>query len=144
MVLGVIAALMLAAAAPDGDQSATIGARLRQSAAAAEALQGPLDGGWTLYDNRHRALMAFELTDPAGGEGPPEGAWRELGGGDGAGPLDAATRQGDRVSMLFRTSRATAPTTLRLTRRGPRRWSGWLSEGGHTWTVTLRPTPPEP
>ena len=143
-MLGAIAALLLTAAAPDGDQSASVGARLRESAAAAQALRGPMDGGWTLYDRHERALLALEITDPAGGEGLLEGAWRDLAGGGAAGPLGAASRQRGRLTIAFTPPDGAAPSILRLTRRGPRQWSGWLSEAGHARPVTLRPTTPAP
>lgn len=64
-------------------------ARVRQSAAAAQAFRGPLDGGW-IASARGRDLLQLQLVDK--GAGQVEGAWRDLLGGTGlnaSGLLDA-------------------------------------------------------
>ena len=59
--------------------------RIGESNAAAEALQGPLDGAWTLRDGAERVLYVFQMSDPPGSKGVAHGACR-----DGAGAIGQA------------------------------------------------------
>lgn len=88
-----IAALLLLAAAPSSR-----GDRIAASAAAAQALQGPLDGTWTLADAHGRALYVIQIVDPVSGGADLQAAWRSPGP---AGALGEATarRTGDRLSL---------------------------------------------
>ncbi len=131
-----LVALAIAATPPAAD----VGARLRDSGAAAQALQGPLDGTWTLSNRRRGTLLVFQITDPAGG-GPLEAAWREPGAGGAAGLVEAITRRNDRLSISFNRSDGAGPVGLMLKRSGAGVWSGDLVEGGHVSLVTLRRRP---
>ncbi len=126
-------ALAIAATPPAAD----VGARLRESGVAAQALQGPLDGTWTLRDDRNGAPLVLQITDPADG-GPLEAAWREPGAGGAVGLVKAIVRRGDRLSISFVCSDRADPVSLRLKRRGAGLWSGDLVEGGQGRPVTLR------
>ena len=130
-----LVALVIAAMPPVTD----VGARLRESGAAAQTLQGPLDGTWTLSERRHGALLLFQITDPAGG-GPLEAAWREPGGAGAAGLVETIARRGDRLSISFARFNGAVLAGLGLRRLGRGVWSGHLVEGGHASPVTLRRT----
>ncbi len=58
--------------------------RIAQSAVAAQALQGPLDGAWALRARAGRVLFVFQMSDPPGSVGPVQGAWRDEAGGMGS------------------------------------------------------------
>jgi hypothetical protein len=58
--------------------------RIADSAAAAQALQGPFDGAWTLRDRAGRVVFTFQMSDPPGSAGPAQGAWRDEAGGMGS------------------------------------------------------------
>jgi hypothetical protein len=110
---------------------------MRDSAAAAQALQGPLDGGWTLRDAGRRPLYAFQITDPAGGIGPVDAAWRAAGPSGAIGVASAIARQGKRLTITFTPEGAAGAAEVRLTRRRAGVWSGRLTEDGRTRRVTL-------
>jgi hypothetical protein len=52
--------------------------QVRRDALSAEALQGPLDGGFVLSRPGGPPLYAFQLVDPRVGDAGLEGAWRKL------------------------------------------------------------------
>ena len=128
-----LVALAIAATPPATD----VGARLRESGEAAQALQGPLDGTWTLRDNRGDAVLLFQITDPAGG-GPLEAAWREPGAGGAAGVVETIARRGDLLSILFTQTDGAGHVDLRLKRFSQGSWWGHLVEAGHVSPVILR------
>jgi hypothetical protein len=139
----VVAWLAACAAAPALAQEPSISAelsgaaydaRLKESAAAAEGFQGPLDGGWTL-SAAGRDLYAFQLVDD--GRGGIEGAWRDLRKGadpDGSGFIDEVRKAGAEVTLRFADGHATA--VLRSAANG--RWTGELTEAGQTRAVSLK------
>ena len=102
--------------------------RIAQSAVAAQALQGPFDGAWTLRDGSG-VLFTFQMSDPPGATGTVEGAWRDGGGRVGAAqfvPTDRLRLQlviDDAPPMIF---------ILTSTTRGA--WRGFLPGHG---VVTL-------
>ncbi len=57
--------------------------RIGEANSAAQALQGPLDGAWTLRDAAGRVLYVFQMSDPPGSRCPTHGAWRDGSGGSG-------------------------------------------------------------
>ncbi|MGH7024264.1 MAG: hypothetical protein ACREEB_11835 [Caulobacteraceae bacterium] len=125
----VVMALCLASAAEARDG---IGERIASSAAAAESLQGPLDGTWTLKDARGRTLAVFQIGDPAAG-GPLQCAWR---GPNGAlGPANCRRERG-RLSLRFQADGAPARARLRRVRSGD--WRGLAWGAGRARAVTLR------
>jgi hypothetical protein len=134
VIIGLAVALGLAAA-PDAADLAT---RMRESAAAAQTLQGPLDGTWTLWDAHHRRLFVLQITDPAGG-GPLAGAWRGTGASAAAGLIDAIARHGDHLEIRFaRGAPARETVQVRLRRRGEGAWAGVAIVNGAARAVTLR------
>src|SRR5580693_1753769 len=67
---------LIALAEPYSDNA--VDERIRSSAAAAEALQGPLDGPWTLVSAAGSPIFGLQLVDKPGGQGAIEGVWRDL------------------------------------------------------------------
>ena len=134
-MIGLAVAIGLVAA-PGAAEATDLATRMRESAAAAQALQGPLDGAWTLCDAHGRPLFVLQITDPAGGAGPPEGAWRRSGASAAAGLIDAIARRGDR--LVIRLAGDGEVARVRLRRRGDGSWSGKANENGHDIPVALR------
>ena len=131
-----LAVVLALAAMPSASPPADFTARMRDSATAAQGLQGPLDGTWTLRDVRGRPLYVFQITDPVGGAGPLEGAWRKSGRSAPAGLIDAVARRSDRLTIRF--AGGGEVVRVRLRRRGDGAWVGGVSENGHDLAVTLR------
>ena len=134
-MIGVVFAAWLAAA-PEANDLTT---RMRDSAAAAQALEGPLDGAWTLWTG-DRPLYVFQITDPAGGAGLLGGAWRLTGAPAPAGLIDAIARRGDRLAIRFAGEGEVV--RVRLRRRADGAWSGEANENGRAFPAALRRTAP--
>ncbi|HEY7852446.1 MAG TPA: hypothetical protein VIB82_05680 [Caulobacteraceae bacterium] len=122
-----LAVVLLLAAAPNTD------ARIAASAAAAQALQGPLDGTWTLAEARGRALYVFQIVDPVSGGANLQAAWRAP-GQDGALGQATARRVGDRLSLQLG---ARGPL-VSLRRLSNDLWRGALRQDGRSRHVLLR------
>ena len=124
MKSGLVLSLFLVATPAVGQttlspEDQTYDARLRSAMAAAQALRGPLEGGWIVAANG-QDLYALELTDR---NGVVDGAWRDL---RRAGALDAS-------GFIAPAERADGRLTLRL---GARRVSLGLDRDG-SWRGTL-------
>jgi len=131
-------AIFLAALALAGQPQGDPGARIAQSAAAAQALQGPLDGTWILVDGKGRARFIFQIVDPAIPGEPVQAAWREAAGG-GPGAATARRRPDGRLVLGFAAEGQRAQVALR--HRGGA-WRGTLRLAGAVTSVTLRRGPP--
>jgi hypothetical protein len=135
-------------APPSGPPTeANLGGRIAAGAAAAQALQGPLDGAWTLYDARRRPILKLQITDPAGG-GALEGAWRAVGADADAagraaptGVLETIARQGRRLTVHLTAAGGGTDTLVSLRRHGPRSWRGWMERDGVRRPATLEKEP---
>jgi hypothetical protein len=143
LALGLLAltpSLALAQNDANSASDAAIDARIRASADAAESLQGPLDGHWTLVGADGAAIYAFQIVDKPSGTEPPEGVWRDLRRpampGD-IGLIDVMVRNPGALNISF-IARAGATTTIVLKSGADGVWSGQLTEGGRTTPVTLR------
>jgi len=129
---------------PDGPPSETDLAfenRIRQSVAAAQGLQGPLDGRWTLYDRSGRPLYIFIFVDPAGGRGVLEGAWRDprrARGSDDLGVVDRLDHAGLNLTLDFTPRAGAAATAIRLEGQASGAWDGEMTEAGAVQKVSLR------
>ena len=137
MIAAALAFTMMAAS-PALPQSA-FDARMRQSVAAAQALEGPLDGSWTLYAGR-QAVYVFQIVDQAGGGGKLEAAWRNLGAGEGragVGVVSIVVRVPGGLRLAFSRIGA-APTDVRLRGNPVRGWHGIMTEDGRETPVVLR------
>jgi hypothetical protein len=126
---------------------ANLGGRIAAGAAAAQAWQGPLDGAWTLYDTRRRAILKLQITDPAGG-GVLEGAWRAVGADADAagraaatGVLETIARQGRRLTFHLTAAGGGTDTRVSLRQHGPRSWRGWMERDGVRRPATLEKEP---
>ncbi|HZZ34183.1 MAG TPA: hypothetical protein VFE03_00560 [Caulobacteraceae bacterium] len=129
---------------PDGPQSYSDlawDARIRASVAAAQSLQGPLDGRWTLYDGEGRGLFVFQFVDPAGGRGPLEGVWRDLRRPPGSlayGMVVSLASDGTTLTAAFAPRPGGPLVTLNLQGLADGRWSGEMTDNGAKLPVTLR------
>jgi hypothetical protein len=127
-------------AQPD-DRDNIVDARIRASAAAAQSLQGPLDGAWTLVGPSGQAIYAFQIVDKPGGADSLEGVWRDLRRpsvpGD-IGMIDALGRGPGTLTLSFSVKPGDPPVIVEL-RNGPDGgWAGRLREAGGTVQVSLR------
>jgi hypothetical protein len=113
--------------------------RRRESFAAAEALQGPLDGGWTLTAENAGAILDLRFVDR---KDRLEAVWRDRRrtGPTASGTVDKITRLGTRLTLEFAVAPG-AEDFLSLSRT-PRGWSGELTEKGGTRPVWLVRTSP--
>jgi len=128
-----LAALLIASPPPAPPD---VGPRIAAARAAAQGLQGPLDGSWLLRDAAGRPLYRFEIVDPAGGRGPLTGAWRDARDA-GAGFIATMRRGGQSLQLEF-SSGGEAATRLRLIERSPGVWTGQMMENGARRSVVLR------
>ena len=115
--------------------------RVRQSFAAAESFQGPLDGGWTLSATGEGQLYAIRFVDKAG---RLEAAWRDLrrqGALGASGFVDQVDRSGGRLTLRFSPA-AGVRDVATLTAGSGGVWSGELDENGRKRVVSLAKTSP--
>ncbi|HEX7758385.1 MAG TPA: hypothetical protein VF459_02705 [Caulobacteraceae bacterium] len=129
---------------PDGPASygdMAFESRIRQSVAAAQGLQGALDGQWTLYDAAGHPLYVFMFIDPAGGRGDLEAAWRDLRrarGSDDLGVVDSLQHTGLSLSLNFVPHRGAGATAIQLQGQATGAWDGQMTEAGAALKVSLR------
>ncbi|MDB5455168.1 MAG: hypothetical protein JWP92_753 [Caulobacter sp.] len=119
--------------------------RIKSSIAAAQGLQGPLDGGWSVIGPDGAPLLALQIVDRGAGDGVLEGAWRDVrkpGAVGSTGLIDSLDHADDTVVAIFSPPGAqNAQLTLRPL--GGARWAGTLVEGGSSLAVTAeREAPP--
>lgn len=127
-------ALALALLLQPTAEEAAYDARLKASASAVRAYQGPMDGGWIVSADGVD-LFILRLTDR---DGAVDGAWRDLrrpGALDASGFLLGAQREGDVVTLRF------GGAILAL-RSAPAGWSGELTEAGTARAATARRAEP--
>jgi hypothetical protein len=111
--------------------------RVKGSIAAAQTLQGPLDGGWRVSGPDGAQLYALQIVDKAGGYAPLEGAWRDVrrpGAVGSTGLIDDLGRNGADLVIRF-TPKGGQASILTLRPQGETRWAGELVEEGRTQTV---------
>jgi len=126
--------------APDGPPDAVeLGyeSRIRSSFQAAQGLQGPLDGGWTVRAHDGAALLGFQLVDRGYGY-PPEGAWRVLGGSGRVGLIDSLDRQPTILTIRITRVYGKPTTVLTLSQMSDGSWVGDLTDEAGTRPVTMR------
>jgi len=123
---------------PVSESDRALDDRIRSSVNAAESLQGPLDGSWTLYDAVGGRLYVFQVVDPAGGQGPLEGVWRDLRrpAGSLAYGLVTYLSRGEGGLTIGFTAAARVSIVLRALSDGA--WSGEMTENGAKTAVVLR------
>ncbi len=128
-----------AAVGPDGapTKAQVYELRVKGSIAAAQNLQGPLDGGWKVASADGTQIYALQIVDKAGGYGELEGAWRDVrrpGTVGSTGLIDDLRRDGGDIVARFSPKDGQA-STLTLRPAGYERWSGELVENGQTRAV---------
>ena len=129
MILAIVAAgAALIAADP-------LTVRIAEASAAAEALQGPLDGGWSLVGGEPEAVYALRISDPPGRQGPPEGVWSDTSGH--GGPLEITPLAGGRLRL--RLSGQPPRLNVMLMRAGPKVWRG--APGSASYRLTHLASP---
>jgi len=119
-----------------------LGARLREAARAAEGLQGPLDGGWTLVSRGGARLYDFQIAQPSS-SAPARGAWRDLRrpsvAGD-IGVIDTLEDRACRLDISFVPALGEAPVAISL-RCAKGLWSGEMRAAAEVTNVELRRAP---
>ncbi|UAL10600.1 hypothetical protein [Caulobacter segnis] len=111
--------------------------RVKGSVAAAQNLQGPLDGGWRITGADGVQLYALQIVDKAGGQGELEGAWRDLrrtGSVGSTGLVEELRRDGDDIVIRF-SPKVGESSVLTLRSAGDERWTGELAENGASVAV---------
>ena len=114
--------------------------RIKGSILAAQGLQGPLDGGWSIEGTDGAALYRLQIVDKVGGGDALEGAWRDprrTGAVGSTGLIDFLDRSDSGFLARF-SPRAGRLATLDLTPRGDGSWTGKLNENGTETPVTAR------
>jgi hypothetical protein len=133
--------LLAPGAAPAQDPGNPIDARVSGSFNAAESYQGPLDGSWTLVSAGGQALLAFQLVDRPGGQGPLEGVWRDLrrpGAPGDIGFIDGLVRGPGSLSITLNAAPGASAVTITLHADPTGGWSGTMRENGADEPVKLR------
>jgi hypothetical protein len=111
------------------------GDRIAASSAAAQALQGPLDGTWRLADAKGRGLYLFQIVDPVTPHASLQGAWRVPDGAR-SGFVDEVHRGRGSLTLRFRDRDAFVNIDLHLRRFGE--WTGVVRRGAVRFAVTMR------
>jgi hypothetical protein len=140
LIVAIVAlAPVIALAQPDSDNA--VDERIRSSAAAAQALQGPLDGAWTLVSQAGTPIYAFQLVDRPGGQGAVQGVWRDLRRpstpGD-IGLIDEIARGPTALTITLNATPGQSTVMISLHPDPSGMWSGELREGAQTTQVRLR------
>jgi hypothetical protein len=120
--------------------------RVRGSIAAAQNLQGPLDGQWRVAGPDGTPLYALQIVDKASGAAPLEGAWRDLrrtGAPGSTGLIDDLQREGEGLSARFSAREGGQASTLVLRPDADGRWAGELVEDGAARAVSAEHLLPE-
>jgi hypothetical protein len=129
-------AAVIAAAALAAGQGELDG-RLAEAAGAEQALQGALDGSWTLRDGHGRGLCALRISDSI--DGPLGGAWRDSVSGA-LGIIAGGSRGGGHVYLKLVLD-GVEHAWLILRPAAPGRWRGRMIIAGHSLAVTLARAP---
>ena len=132
-LIGALTVILAASAPPE---SPDVGARVAAAMTAEQSLQGPLDGAWLVHDAGGRPLYRLQIVDPAGGQGPLTGAWRDA-RGEAAGFI-ARIRRTARILRLEFPPAGDQVITLHLKERSPDVWSGLIIKDGVRRAVVLR------
>jgi hypothetical protein len=112
--------------------------RIRGASAAAQTLQGPLDGRWSLADQDGAPLYTLLFVD--NGRGMLEGAWRDVTRGAGltaTGVIDNLSRNGAELIASFYPRPGQPTVSLSLLQLPDGTWTGDLDQGGARRGVRL-------
>lgn len=119
--------------------------RVKGSIAAAQNLQGPLDGGWRVTGPDGAQLYALQIVDKAGGLGELEGAWRDVrrsGAVGSTGLIEDLRHDGGEMVIRF-SPKGGQSSVLTLRQAGETRWSGELAENGANQPVVAEHVLPQ-
>jgi hypothetical protein len=114
--------------------------RIRGASAAAQTLQGPLDGRWSIDASDGSPLYTFLFVDSGRANAGLEGAWRDLRGGAGlsaTGVIDSVQRNGGALSAAFYPRAGAGSVSLNLVQLSDGSWSGDMSQGGERRSVRM-------
>lgn len=126
--------------APDGPPSPSdlyFESRVRASFAAAQGMQGPLDGRWVVR-SIGAELFVLQLVDK--NQGAVEGAWRDprrKGAADASGFIESIQRIGSELTVRFRPRPGDDPVQMSLHPAGDG-WTGELVERGERRVVSVK------
>ncbi len=127
-------------AAP-GLTSQQLDARILGGAAAAQSLQGPMDGAWSLQATADKvALYTFQFVDSPKPPANLEGAWRDLRRGDGlssTGLIADVQRSGALLQASFYPKGGIEAASVSLIQQADGNWAGQLTQGGLTTAVQM-------
>lgn len=128
-----------------GLSSETLDLRIRGASAAAQIMQGPMDGAWSLQDETGAALYSFQFVHTAGPNPSLEGAWRDHRRGEGLGAtglIAAVSRNANLLNASFNPKGGAETAMLSLTEIAGGSFIGQLTQGGVTTPVRLVRTEP--
>jgi hypothetical protein len=106
-----------------------------------EALQGPLDGGWSVTSEAGKALYSIRMVDHGKGMSLAEGAWRDLGvqpGPAAVGFVESVGWDGRKLTLRFYESGPDDLVVLTLSPSAADAWSGELWRHGAIVKVVFR------
>jgi hypothetical protein len=110
------------------------------AARAAQALQGPLDGGWRVSDPSGKPIYVLRMVDRGDAAGSLEGAWLDLSASPGpaaAGFLSSVAYDGVKLILRFYENGPDDPVELTVTPSGEKSWLGELRRKGAIVKVTF-------
>ncbi len=114
--------------------------RIRGASAAAQVLQGPMDGAWSLQGPEGDALYSFLFVDPNRPAATLEGAWRDHRRGEGmsaTGVIANLQRTANLLQASFYPKGGAETATLSLIQNADGGWTGQLVQGGVTTPVRM-------
>jgi len=136
VIPALLAALLISAMSPEQTPDKVFEQRMRDSAAAAQALQGPLDGRWAMRDAKGHTLYLLQIADPAQAVGPLTAAWSDPRTGA-LGGVDAISRVGDRLTLVFAPGLDGKTLRVALRRQRGGIWAGWATSARARRSVRL-------
>ncbi len=114
--------------------------RIRGASAAAQTLQGPLDGRWSVAAQDGAPLYTFLFVDSGRAGASLEGAWRDLTRGAGltaTGVIDDVQRNGGALNASFYPRSGQSRVSLTLAQMSDGNWSGEMVEGADRRTIRM-------
>jgi hypothetical protein len=120
--------------------SKAYGEAILAAARTAQAMQGPLDGGWNVAGADGKRIYAMRMVDHGQGPGAAEGAWRDLQAGPrlaGSGFISSIGYDGGKLMLRFYESGPDDLVVLTVTPSVAGAWTGELWRKGAVAKVTF-------